>query len=261
MRYFLEIAYNGKAYHGWQVQPNAISVQEVLERSLTLYLRQEVVVVAAGRTDTGVHAKQMWVHFDILANLDLDCPNSNFIYRLNKLLPLDIVAFQCLKVPQTAHARFDAVSRSYEYHIDLYKNPFSQGAAYLFTQFLDIDQMNQASEVLLEHSDFKCFSKSKTDVKTYNCDIKKAYWIKEGDSRLVFYITANRFLRNMVRAIVGTLIEIGLGKFPVSHIHTVIESKDRSVAGYSVPAHGLYLTEVSYLDAIFQQSYESQEKS
>src|SRR5690554_7456755 len=203
MRYFLEIAYNGKNYFGWQRQPNEISVQQVLEECLTTFLRQHISIVGAGRTDTGVHAKQMFAHFDCDVIEDLD----NFRYRMNSFLPYDIVINEVMAVAASAHARFDAKERTYQYVIVTKKDPFKDKLAYQLFHKPDVVKMNQAAKLLLGRQDFKCFSKSKTDVKTYYCDIKSALWVEEG-SKIVFTITADRFLRNMVRAIVGTLLDI-----------------------------------------------------
>ena len=241
MRYFVELAYNGKAYHGWQNQPNAISVQQVIENALSTLLAKPISITGSGRTDTGVHATQMFAHFDT----EVDFDEQNLIYRLNAFLPLDISIQSVFKVKSDAHARFDATKRSYLYRICLEKNPFTIDFAYFFRAELDIDAMNQACNILFQYNDFQCFSKSNTDVKTYNCSITEAYW-KQEENELQFVISADRFLRNMVRAIVGTMIEIGLGKISVSDLHDIIKSKNRSKAGYSVPAHGLYLTKIEF---------------
>ncbi|MDH7444718.1 tRNA pseudouridine(38-40) synthase TruA [Aquimarina sp. 2201CG14-23] len=246
MRYFLELSYNGTPYHGWQRQPNAITVQEVLEKSLSILLRVKTDVVGAGRTDTGVHAKQIMAHFDSEEVLDV----VQFKYKLNSILPSEIAIQKIDKVQEDAHARFDAISRSYEYIITLSKNPFKIHNAYFVKKELDVDLMNEAAKILLNYTSFKCFSKSKTDVKTYNCNITEAIWEMNGDV-LVFRISANRFLRNMVRAIVGTLLEIGEHKLNLNDLIDIIHSEDRSKAGYSVPAHGLYLTEVQYPKTIY----------
>ena len=245
MRYFVELAYNGKAYHGWQNQPDAISVQETLEKALFTLLQVETPVVGAGRTDAGVHATQYFAHFDADALGDLQ----DWVYKLNSVLPPDIAVYDLFKVTDQAHARFNAVSRSYQYHIVLRKDPFNFDAAHYVKNPLDVQKMNKAASTLMNYVDFKCFSKSKTDVNTYNCTITHAAWRKEGD-KLVFYITANRFLRNMVRAIVGTLLEIGLDKIPVEKLDEIIESRNRQNAGTSVPAKGLYLTEIEYPTSI-----------
>ena len=247
MRYFIQLSYNGAAYHGWQIQPNAITVQETLQDSLSKLLNTKIAITGAGRTDTGVHASQMFAHFDI--DEELDAPK--LLYKLNSFLPKDIAIQSIFEVRADAHARFDAVKRSYKYKVCLKKDVFQYDYAYLMHQELDMQKMNEASEVLLSYSDFQCFSKSNTDVKTYNCKIENAYWNKEGDM-LVFNISADRFLRNMVRAIVGTLVNVGLGKLDVQDMHRIIASKDRGQAGFSVPAKGLYLTEVLYQNNIIK---------
>jgi tRNA pseudouridine38-40 synthase len=241
LRYFIELSYNGKDYHGWQNQPNAISVQEVLEKAMTTLLKEKIAIVGAGRTDAGVHAKQMIAHFDVLNEKDVD----KLKYNLNSFLPKDIAIHNIYKVNDDAHARFDAISRTYIYRISLVKNVFTFNDTYYFKQKLDINKMNEATKILFEHKNFKCFSKSNTDVKTYNCNIMKAEWVIENDE-LVFTIKADRFLRNMVRAIVGTMIEIGTGKMKVEQLHDVIKSKDRSQAAASVPGHALYLSKIEY---------------
>jgi len=245
LRYFIELSYFGKAYHGWQNQPNSISVQEVLEKSLNRVLRASIEIVGAGRTDAGVHAKQMFAHFDSEASLDL----ALLKYKLNSMLPKDVAISEIFPVKKDAHARFDALARSYEYHIVLEKDVFNKDTAWFLKQKLDLEKMNLAAAILKEYTNFKCFSKSRTDVRTYNCRIDKAEWKLEGN-KMVFHITADRFLRNMVRAVVGTLIEIGQNKNPVSHMHEVIKSEDRGEAGTSVPAHGLYLTRIKYPENI-----------
>ena len=242
MRFFLEIAYRGTHYHGWQRQPNAETVQQVIENSLSIILNKTVAIMGAGRTDTGVHAKQMFAHFDTdqkLENAD------DFVFKMNALLPKDIVIKNLVRVSDSAHCRFDAIYRTYEYWVYEAKNPFLESFAYRLKSNVDYHVMNQTAQLLLEHNNFKCFSKSNTDVSTFECDITKAGW-KPHEEYSVFTITANRFLRNMVRAVVGTLLEIGQGKRPVSHFLEVLKSQDRSNAGFSVPAHGLYLTEVGY---------------
>lgn len=242
MRYFVEFSYNGKAYHGWQRQPNAISVQEILEKALSLLLRRETAVTGAGRTDAGVHARFMAAHFDSDHALDI----VELQYRLNRFLPGDIAILNLYRVADDAHARFDAVSRSYEYHLIQEKDPFLRDQAYEFRAPLDVDKMNKGAAVLQEYEDFECFSRSKTDVKTYFCKISRAEWEQVAPGRLVFHITADRFLRNMVRAVVGTLLEVGQERLDLDGLRRIIDSKNRSEAGASVPAHGLYLTDVSY---------------
>ncbi len=246
MKYFLELSYNGTPYHGWQRQPNAISVQEVLEGSLSTILRSKIDVVGAGRTDAGVHAKQIIAHFEYRDIVDPD----QLKYKLNAILPAEVAIQNIRRVQENAHARFDAVSRSYEYHVTLIKDPFSIHKSYYLKKPLDVDLMNEAAKLLLNYTNFKCFSKSRTDVKTYNCTITNAIWENYGN-QLVFKISANRFLRNMVRAIVGTLIEIGEHKLNNEDLIAIIKSEDRGQAGYSVPAHGLYLTAVEYPNNIY----------
>ncbi|WP_460190441.1 tRNA pseudouridine(38-40) synthase TruA [Urechidicola sp. KH5] len=248
MRYFIELSYNGKDYHGWQIQPNAISVQEVLEDRLSKIVGVETAVVAAGRTDAGVHASQMFAHFnaELIESLD------RLQHKLNSFLPDTIVVHAIRKVNDHAHARFDATARSYEYHIFLGRNAFNLETTWqIHHSEIDVEAMNKAAAVLLQYNDFQCFSKSKTDVKTYVCKITEVYWKQDGN-HLIFYITADRFLRNMVRAIVGTLIDVGLNKISTADVHAIIKSKNRSEAGFSVPAKGLFLTNVSYPSSIFK---------
>ena len=245
MRYFIELSYNGAAYHGWQIQPDAISVQEVLEKGLSVLLNMPISIMGAGRTDTGVHAKQMFAHFDFEGEIN----DTDLVFKLNSFLPKDIAIHNIVQVADDAHTRFHAISRAYLYRVSLKKNVFNVNEAYQVKQNLDVGAMQAAAKILLEYNDFQCFSKSKTNVKTYFCDIMKAEWILVGDE-LHFIIKADRFLRNMVRAIVGTMINIGLGKIDVKDLHRIIKSKNRSEAGFSVPAHGLYLTDVEYPDDI-----------
>lgn len=241
MRYFIEFSYHGAAYHGWQIQPNAVTVQQVLEEGLSLLTRQKIEVVGAGRTDAGVHAKQLFAHFDVTEPILLD----NLIYRLNAYLPADIAVKDLFVVSAESHARFDAIERSYEYWVVQEKNPFYQDSAHQVVLPLNVGIMNAAAKELLGRQDFECFSKTHTDVKTFYCDVRHAAWEQKED-KLVFTITADRFLRNMVRAVVGTLLEIGLGKRPANDMQRVLASKNRGVAGVSVPAKGLYLTRVVY---------------
>lgn len=247
MRYFIRFSYFGKAYHGWQTQPNAITVQQVLEKGLTTLLRTEISLVGAGRTDAGVHAREMFAHFEG-ENID----GSTLTQRLNNYLPSDIVVYSIIKVKPDSHARFDAIARTYEYWISQEKNPFYFDHAHFVWSKLDIAAMNTAASILKEYEDFECFSKSNTDVKTFLCKIEKAVW-EVKDDKLVFTITANRFLRNMVRAIVGTLLEIGLGKNTAEGIRAIVESKNRGKAGASVPAKGLYLTKIQYPETVFDE--------
>lgn len=228
-----------------------MSVQEMLEDAFHKLLRTEIALTGAGRTDAGVHAKQLYAHFDIDKEGRWSVDELEQLrFRLNRFIPPSIVVKSILPVKKNAHARFDALSRSYEYHLHTFKNPFKTGQSFYFEKSLDDVAMNEAASFLLGKQDFKCFSRSKTDVKTYICDVSEALWEAEGDD-LVFRITADRFLRNMVRAVVGTLLEIGEGKQQPEHIKEVISVRDRSMAGPSAPAHGLYLTQVGYPEEIF----------
>jgi len=242
LRYFIELSYHGLNYHGWQVQPDVVTVQERLTEALSVILRKKIDITGAGRTDAGVHATQLFAHFDSAVKFDV----VKIQQKVNAFLPEDIVVASIFLVNNDVHARFDAISRSYEYRIWLGRNPFLLETTWqIHQQKLAINKMNEAAEILLNYTNFKCFSKSKTDVRTYNCKITEAKWILE-ENRLTFYITADRFLRNMVRAIVGTLIEVGLGKKTKEDFIAVIESEDRSKAGVSVPAKGLFLTKIIY---------------
>ena len=242
MRYLLELSYNGTNYHGWQIQSNSITVQEVIEKALSVILNQKTQVVGAGRTDAGVHAAYFCLHFDYSNSID---DQKGFIYKLNSYLRSDIYVINILKVSDDFHARFDALTRTYQYKLTTTKNPFLKDQAYYVRKNLDFSKMNLAALKLFNYTNFKCFSKSNTDVKTYNCTIKKAVWVFR-DNCWFFEISANRFLRNMVRAIVGTLIEIGEGKKEVEYLDYVIKNQKRELAGCSVPAHGLYLVNILY---------------
>lgn len=246
LRYFLELAYNGKKYFGYQIQPNQISVQEVIEERLSKILRKQISIVAAGRTDAGVHAKKMFVHFDYEEEL-----TSELIKKLNAFLPKDIAVYHLFLMNEEAHARFDATSRSYNYFISPFKDPFSYESAWIFNRELDVDTMNEAAKLLIKKGDFGSFAKLHTDVKTNICDVREAFWRKNENNQLIFQITADRFLRNMVRAIVGTLVEVGLGKISILEFNDIIEQKNRSSAGASAPAHGLYLVDVQYPKELF----------
>jgi tRNA pseudouridine38-40 synthase len=246
LRYFIELSYNGKAYHGWQNQPNAISVQEVVEDALSKLLQTKIDVVGAGRTDAGVHAEQLFAHFDYEEPFD----SEKLIFKLNSFLPKDISVQNIFHVKADAHARFDALSRTYNYKISLKKDVFNNEGSYYLKHDLNIDKMNEAAKILFDYRDFKCFSRSNTDVKTYHCDIMLAEW-KKVNNQLIFTIKADRFLRNMVRAIVGTMLDIGLGKTTIEEFHQIIKSRDRSKAGASIPAHGLYLSKIEYDNTIF----------
>lgn len=241
MRYFIELSFKGTYYHGWQIQPDQNSIQEELTNAISKILQEKIDLIGAGRTDTGVHANQMFAHFDSDKELTND-----WVYKFNSVLPNDIVVYDIRVVDENAHARFDAISRSYEYHIWLGRNPFELDTSWqIYKQQFDVKKMNEAAKILLEYTDFECFSKVKTDVYTFDCDITEAIWRIEG-KKLIFCISANRFLRNMVRAIVGTLLEVGQGKRSLDDFRKVIESKKRSNAGLSVPAQGLFLTQVKY---------------
>ena len=241
MRYFIELSYNGKKYHGWQIQPDAVSVQEKLNNAVSTVLQEQIEVVGAGRTDTGVHASQMFAHFNV-ENL----VSGDVVHKLNSILPNDITVYNIFSVAEEKHARFDALTRSYEYRIWLGRNPFLLDFSWqIHSQKLNLFKMNEAAKVLLEYEDFQTFSKVKTEVYTFNCDVKAAFWEQEGNL-LTFHISANRFLRNMVRAIVGTLVDVGLEKISIHEFRQIIESKNRGNAGVSVPAKGLFLTQIKY---------------
>jgi tRNA pseudouridine38-40 synthase len=248
-RYFIELAYKGTSFHGWQIQPNAISVQASIEKALSVITRETIAVTGAGRTDTGVHASYFVAHFDSLKE-NLDHPD--FTHKLNSFLSKDLVIFSVSKVTQEAHARFDAVSRTYQYHLNLKKDPFVLETSWHFYVQPDIEGMNEASRILFEYTDFTSFSKLHTDVKTNNCAIYCAEWIQEG-TNIVFSVKADRFLRNMVRALVGTILEVGIGKIDLDLFRQIIEQKDRGAAGLSVPAHGLFLTDIAYPEEIFKR--------
>jgi tRNA pseudouridine38-40 synthase len=241
-RYFIQLSYNGTRFFGWQRQPNALSLQELMEKTLSTILREEITVVGAGRTDTGVHASFFVLHFDV--SFEITEPQK-LVYQLNRFLPGDIAIQKMRKVSPEFHARFSAVSRTYKYFICTEKNPFQTETCYQYTVPLDIEKMNKAALVLFEFTDFTSFSKLHTDVKTNNCKIFQAEWIME-NNQLIFTIKADRFLRNMVRAIVGTLIEVGKGKLTIEDFKKIIEAKDRGAAGTSAPAQGLFLADIGY---------------
>ncbi|MGZ3752081.1 MAG: tRNA pseudouridine(38-40) synthase TruA [Mucilaginibacter sp.] len=243
-RYFIELAYDGTNYHGWQVQDNAISVQELLNKALATILREPVETTGAGRTDTGVHARQLYAHFDS-EKPNTEILNPKFEMGVNAILPDDIAVKRIVPVHADAHARFDAVSRSYEYHVHFEKDPFKINHSWQLRDKPDIALMNVAARIIMEYTDFSCFSKSNTQTFTNNCKITRAEWTYS-EHCLVFHISADRFLRNMVRAIVGTLMLVGKKEIGPEDVRAIIESKNRSNAGTSVPACGLYLTEVKY---------------
>ena len=248
-RYFIELAYKGTHFHGWQVQPNALSVQQSLEKALSVILREPVSVTGAGRTDTGVHASYFVAHFD---TLDTNLDHPDFVHKLNSFLNKDIVLFSISKVHPEAHARFDAISRTYQYHLNLRKDPFALETSWYFFRQPDLEQMNVANRILFEYTDFTSFSKLHTEVKTNNCKIYRAEWTQSG-TNLIFTVKADRFLRNMVRALVGTILEVGLGKIDLEEFRKIIEKKDRSAAGLSVPPQGLFLTDIEYPEEIFKR--------
>lgn len=244
-RYFIELLYNGTPYHGWQIQPNAITVQEVLDKALSTIFRQQITTTGCGRTDTGVHATEFFAHLDIETSGDIDHSSERYLNSLNSVLPYHIAIKRIIQVNPNAHARFDATLRAYQYHIHRQKDPFKLNLSWLLKDRLDVTAMNEGAAILLNYTDFSCFSKSNTQVFTNNCKISRAEWIETQDG-LVFHIASDRFLRNMVRAIVGTLVDIGKHRIPVDAVHEIIHSKNRSEAGASVPASGLYLTKVKY---------------
>jgi len=247
-RYFIRLSFKGTAYHGWQIQPNAPTIQAVLNRDMSIILGETIETTGAGRTDTGVHAKVFYAHFD--SEKDHLDNQGKMIHQLNGILPADIAVQEILKVNPDAHARYSALSRTYEYHILRAKDPFLPGFAHTVTRALDMQKMDEATRILFEYTDFTSFSRVDTDVSNYNCRIMQADWKSEGHL-LVFTIRADRFLRNMVRAIAGTLLDVGTGRTTPEGFRTVIESRNRSAAGASAPAKGLFLTAIDYPGNIF----------
>ncbi|NDV57887.1 tRNA pseudouridine(38-40) synthase TruA [Bacteroides sp. 519] len=248
-RYFIYLAYDGTNYHGWQIQPNGISVQETLMKALYTFLRKEIEVIGAGRTDAGVHAALMVAHFDYPGE-PLD--TSQVKEKLNRILPPDISVYNVKEVKPDAHARFDALSRTYKYYVTTEKFPFQRQYRYRLHNKPDFDKMNQVARILYEYTDFTSFSKLHTDVKTNNCKVTNVCWTQIDDVTWEFTITADRFLRNMVRAVVGTLLEVGQGKLTADGFRKVIEQKDRGKAGTSVPGQGLFLVNVEYPEEIWR---------
>ncbi|MDA3854521.1 MAG: tRNA pseudouridine(38-40) synthase TruA [Bacteroidales bacterium] len=242
-RYLIQLAYDGTAYVGWQIQPNGMSVQEKLQNALSLLLREEVKVVGCGRTDTGVHASYFVAHID-LDTVITDAPK--LLYKLNGFLPKDIVLFDIKEASKDFHARFGATERSYEYHLVTRKSPFLSRYSYRPNSALDFEAMNKAAQHLLEVIDFTSFSKLHSDAFTNNCDVREAVWKQKDEYHWVFHISADRFLRNMVRAVVGTLLEVGKGKITEKQFCAIIAAKDRGKAGISVPGAALFLTNVHY---------------
>ncbi len=243
-RYFIRLAYCGTRYHGWQVQPNARSVQEEITRAFQVIWKYEINLVGCGRTDTGVHAREFFAHFELEENINSE-DLKEMAFRLNRYLDEDIVILDIYAVPPGLHARFNAVSRTYQYFIHTRKDPFLQDNSWFVPYEIDVARMNEGARLLLQTEDFTSFSKLHTEVKTNICHLSHAAWVRE-DHRLIFTITADRFLRNMVRAIVGTLVDLGLGKISLDDLEAIIEGRDRALAGESVPAKGLFLTAVKY---------------
>lgn len=241
MRYFIKLSFNGRQYHGWQVQENAPSVQEELNKALSLLLREEIKTTGCGRTDTGVHAKMFFAHIDTAVSFSPD----DLMYQLNAILSRGIAIHSIFAVADDSHARFSAITRTYQYFLHDEKNPFLDGISWFYPHLPDLEKMNAAAKILAEYTDFSAFSKSHTQTFTNNCKIQSAHW-RRIENQFVFEITADRFLRNMVRAIVGTLLDVGLSKMDENDFRSVLESKERSRAGTSVPAHGLFLTDIVY---------------
>lgn len=253
MRFFITLSYDGTRYHGWQIQPNGNSIQQELHQALSTLLRQPIEVVGAGRTDTGVHARMMVAHFEFSQQGEMgnevngqSSMVKDLSYKLNKLLPQDIAVQDVRQVSEDMHARFSAISRTYHYFIHTHKDPFLRDYSWQVPYPLDFELMNEAAKVLLEYKDFTSFSKVGTDTKTNLCEIKESYWIEVAPGQWRFTITANRFLRNMVRAIVGTLVEVGRGKITIEDVRHIIEAKDRCCAGESVPGKALFLVDIKY---------------
>ena len=244
MRYFIHLAYNGTPYHGWQIQPNATSVQETLENAFSLLLGEDIGIVGCGRTDTGVHASDFYAHFETEQELS-DTELTQLTFKVNSFLSEDIRIYRIFLVNDDVHARFSATGRTYQYHVSNVKQPFGKDFCHRVFYKPDIELMNQAANILFEYTDFTSFSKLHTQTATNNCTILYARWDMVGEE-YVFTISANRFLRNMVRAITGTLLEVGRGKLSLDDFRKVIESKNRCNAGTSLPAKALFLTKVEY---------------
>lgn len=241
MRYFIELAYNGSSFHGWQSQPNAVTVQEKIEEALRLFFREDCAVVGCGRTDTGVHANRYYAHFD-QSNV-FDCEFLKF--KLNRILPLDIAIYQIFPVKDDFHARFDAKSRMYRYFISIHKNPFSVDRSWCFNRCLDLNILNETAKLFIGRHDFNSFAKTHSDVKTTFCDVIRSDW-EQNEGYYVYNVRADRFLRNMVRALVGTQVEVSLGKRSISNVEQLLQQGTRSDAGQSVPAQGLFLWDIEY---------------
>jgi tRNA pseudouridine38-40 synthase len=246
MRYFLEVSYKGTSYSGFQSQKNANTIQEEIEKAFKIILKKDLVLTGSSRTDAGVHAYQNYFHFDIRQKL-----SPQLLYNLNAVLPIDIVVKNLLKVKDDDHCRFDAVSREYKYFIYKKKNPFLVDTAFYFPYTLDLELMGQAAGIIKEYSDFTSFSKRNTQVKSFECDIKESKWVMENEC-LVYNVEANRFLRGMVRALTATMLKLGRGKTNIDTFKSIIESKDCTLANFAVPAHGLFLVNVSFPDNYFK---------
>ena len=246
-RYFIHLAYKGTNYHGWQIQPNAVTIQQTLNEALSIILRKDINLVGAGRTDAGVHASSFYAHFDLNHEQSIDI--NHLVFKLNSYLPNDIAIYNVYPVSSNAHARFDATSRTYKYYMFTRKNPFNTDISYFLFKKVNVEKMNEACSILKYYKDFTSFSKRSTETKTNLCDIYRAEWNKKG-YELIFTIEANRFLRNMVRAIVGTMIEIGEGKLTLEEFTNIIEGQDRTLARYSIPADGLFLSDIQYPNSL-----------
>ncbi|MEP0984529.1 tRNA pseudouridine(38-40) synthase TruA [Ekhidna sp.] len=245
MRYFMDITYRGTHFNGWQIQPNGVTVQEEIEKALSTILKSKISILGSGRTDTGVHARQQIAHFDAE-----ETDPRKLVFKLNSFLNQDIAINTIRPVKDDVSARFEATSRKYHYHLHQAKDPFRVGTSYYFNPLLNVDLINEGCEIIKNWKNFECFSKVHTEVNNFNCDIFQAKWVREGSNHL-FEISANRFLRGMVRAIVGTLIDIGLAKTSIAELKLILESNDRSRAGRAVPAEGLFLQEVIYPSDIY----------
>lgn len=245
MRYFVKLSYTGTNYHGWQIQPNAETVQEFTENAFSTILQEKIKLTGAGRTDAGVHASEFYAHFDYSEKIG---DTEKLRFRLNRFLPNDIAVHKIFSVENDLHSRFSAQWREYEYYLHFEKNPFLQNRSYFIYGDIDFEIMQKAANLLFDYTDFTSFSKLHTDTKTNNCKIMKARWVPLADKQFKFVIRADRFLRNMVRAITGSLLDVGRAKTSVRGFAKIIESQNRSEAGFSVPAHGLYLSKIKYPD-------------
>ena len=250
-RYFLKLAYNGKNHHGWQVQPNSETIQGVMNHAVGLIIREEVNLVGAGRTDTGVHAREYFAHFDTKQDLGSEKDLEHLVFKLNNFLPKEIAVYDLFPVGPKVHARFDAINRTYKYYISRVKDPFRHDTSYYNYGDLNLERMNEAARILFSYKDFSSFSKTNTQTDNNLCELYQAEWEQQGHM-LIFTIKANRFLRNMVRAIVGTLLDVGQSKLDVLEMHRIIQDQSRSSAGYSAPARGLFLYKIEYPERLFE---------